>query len=347
MITEQEAIRDFISVQNADGEQPTTVQIIVKHKPDFQPMVSVIMPVYNVEKYLEQCLQTLCAQSLHEIEIICIDDGSVDNSMQILQAYASQDKRITILKQQNSGAGIARNAGIAAASGKYLSFLDSDDFFEADMLEKAVKEAEKQKCDIVIFNSFNFDEQTQSEQPSYPYNETYIKNSPWPPARFPDKLYFIAPPAPWNKLFRRELIMNKNIRFENLSSCNDITFVNTALSVAGKISVINNCLIHYRRNTCTNISANREKHAENILYAFKKLQQNLKKHGLFKTFNTIFYKQLQVRADGETKKCSEQAKKDFLSLQYTLFPETAPQHKQKRRKPGIFNRLIKIFIRFQ
>lgn len=90
--------------------------------------VSVIIPVYNVEKYLEECLDSIINQTLKEIEIICIDDGSTDSSLNVLENYKKKDKRIIVLQQQNLGAGAARNKGLDLARGKYLSFLDADDF---------------------------------------------------------------------------------------------------------------------------------------------------------------------------------------------------------------------------
>ena len=97
--------------------------------------VSVIMPVYNVEKYLRQSLDSVLAQTLSEIEIICVDDGSTDGSYDILEEYAAKDQRITVLKQQNQYAGVARNHGLEKAGGKYVVFWDSDDFFEKNALQ--------------------------------------------------------------------------------------------------------------------------------------------------------------------------------------------------------------------
>ena len=97
--------------------------------------VSVILPVYNAGKYLHQCMDSIVNQTLKDIEIICVDDGSSDNSLEILRQYAEKDERVKVIAQANGGAGAARNNGLRAATGEYLSFLDSDDFFELDMLE--------------------------------------------------------------------------------------------------------------------------------------------------------------------------------------------------------------------
>ena len=101
------------------------------------PKISVIIPVYNVEKYLSRCLDSVCSQTFNDIEIICINDCSPDNSAEILQEYAEKDKRIRIInKEKNGGLSAARNSGFAVATGEYIYFLDSDDWIELDFLEK-------------------------------------------------------------------------------------------------------------------------------------------------------------------------------------------------------------------
>ena len=114
-----------------------------------QPKISIIIPVYNTEKYLHECLNSVVSQTIKDIEIICIDDGSTDNSYQILQEYAEKDSRFVILQQENKGAGAARNKGIEIAKGEFLVFLDSDDYYlDTDVLESLYESA--QKNDVLI-----------------------------------------------------------------------------------------------------------------------------------------------------------------------------------------------------
>ena len=113
-----------------------------------QPKVSVILPVYNEEKYLRQCMDSIINQSLKDIEIICVDDGSTDSSLSILREYEKTDKRIEVISVENENAGAARNKGIVVATGKYLYFPDSDDYCELTLLEDAYKEAEDKNADI-------------------------------------------------------------------------------------------------------------------------------------------------------------------------------------------------------
>lgn len=126
--------------------------------------VSVILPVYNTEKYLPECLDSLLNQTLKDIEIICINDGSTDNSLEILQEYQANDQRIRILNQENQGAAIARNKGIQMAEGEYLSFLDADDFFDENMLKWSYEKAQKTNSDICIYGSYLYDNLTKKEK---------------------------------------------------------------------------------------------------------------------------------------------------------------------------------------
>ena len=105
--------------------------------------VSIIVPVYNVEKYLKRCLDSITNQTLKELEIICINDGSTDNSLKILKQYAHKDKRISIINKQNEGLSVARNTGMEAASGEYIGFVDSDDWIDLDFYKKLYTTAKK------------------------------------------------------------------------------------------------------------------------------------------------------------------------------------------------------------
>ena len=136
MITDTKKTLKTIMVKNADGEPDTTATILVQNQINYVPKVSVIIPIYNVETYLPQCLDSIINQTLKEIEIICVDDGSTDKSLDILKEYAKKDKRVAIITQKNLHAGVARNAGLSQAKGEYISFLDSDDFCEPEMFEK-------------------------------------------------------------------------------------------------------------------------------------------------------------------------------------------------------------------
>ena len=141
-----------IVVKNAEGDPDTKATILIKNKIDYIPKVSVIIPVYNTEKYLRECLDSVINQSLKEIEIICVNDGSTDNSLEILKEYAAKDNRITVLTQENLYAGVARNAGMMVASGEYYHFLDSDDMVFKNCYNEIYEYSKNNNLEICIFD---------------------------------------------------------------------------------------------------------------------------------------------------------------------------------------------------
>jgi len=110
--------------------------------------VSIVLTVYNAESYIEGCLDMITGQTLRNIQIICVDDGSTDNSSQIIEQYAQKDDRIVLIREKNAGAGAARNRGMQEATGKYILFLDCDDFYEPEMVEKAFRRAEEEQAEL-------------------------------------------------------------------------------------------------------------------------------------------------------------------------------------------------------
>ena len=138
-----------------------------------QPKISVIIPVYNVEKYLGECLDSILAQTFQDFEIICVDDGSTDRSLDILQEYKRKDDRFVIFQQRHAGAGAARNHGLKLAEGKYIQFLDSDDYFEPTLLEELYTRAEKFGSDLTVCSSRKVDDEgniTETGSPNFPIN---------------------------------------------------------------------------------------------------------------------------------------------------------------------------------
>ncbi len=236
----------IIDIKNSAGNPDTRAQIVMENKIDYEPKVSVIIPVYNVEDYLRECLDSVVNQTLREIEIICVDDGSTDKSLDILLEYAEKDNRITVLKQENLYAGVARNAGLAVARGEYLSFLDSDDFFELNMLEEMYKKAKKDGSDIVVCNAFKVVDGELQE--GIFVREKNIKNDifscyeEYPASHIFQTIYGF----PWNKLFSHSLINDYKIHFSSINHHNDTSFVMSSLVAAKQISYIPAKYIYYR-----------------------------------------------------------------------------------------------------
>ena len=226
-----------------------------------QPVVSVIVPVYNVEKYLEQCLDSILNQSLDNIEVICVDDGSTDNSPDILKRYAEKDQRIHIVYQENAGAGAARNRGMQYASGRYLSFLDSDDFFEKTMLEKAVEKIEEDQADFVVFRCDQYlNDRKEFKKVRYTLKEQtlppYVPFNIW---QITSNVFRTFVGWAWDKLYSRDFVMRNQLFFQEQRTSNDMLFVFTALVLAKKITYLDEILAHQRRNDAGSLSNTREK----------------------------------------------------------------------------------------
>lgn len=220
------------------------------------PLVSVVIPVYNVEDYLRECLESVLSQTLRDIEIICVDDGSTDDSPDILQEYAESDERISIYTKENEGVGgaSARNLGLSKAVGKYVSILDSDDFFDLSMLEKAVIRAEETNADIVIFGGYEYDEKTHAKRKiNGILNECVIPNREvFSRKDCSDDIFQITQGMAWNKLFRRSFLNRYGIKFQKIKFSDDAFFTFSHLALAERISVLREPLINYRFNSGRN-----------------------------------------------------------------------------------------------
>jgi len=235
--------------------------------------VSIIIPVYNAAKYLRQCLDSLINQTFKEIEIICVNDGSTDNSLDIIKEYMKFDERIIVIDQYNQGAAVARNTGLDVAKGEYLHFLDSDDWLELNAIEILYKKAKTDDLDILNFYRRCYDITTNQKYIDFFFDKNQISDV-YSAKCVPDILFKTGTSAVYNKLYKHSFIKDKKIRFQNLETCNDIYFAYYALALASKISIIDKPLITYRIHA-TNMSATRGTHWNCIFKAYEKLMKDL------------------------------------------------------------------------
>ena len=254
------------------------------------PKVSVIVPVHNAEKYLEQCLNSILGQTLKDIEVICVNDKSTDGSAAILDSYAANEPRLQVLQSPGLGAGAARNIGLESAQGKYLSFLDADDFFEPDMLESAVAKAEEDQSDIVVYGSWLYDTMRQANrQAKWMLNtECLPEGRPFAPSEIADCLFNVFGNYTWNKLFRTSLVREKGVLFQEISRTNDLFFTCTALTQADLISVIDKIFVHYRVATQTSLQSTNDRDPLSFLKAFDALHVFLEFNDLLPQYEESF-----------------------------------------------------------
>lgn len=198
--------------------------------------ISIIVPIFNAEKYINKCIDSLLNQTKKELEIILVNDGSTDNTENIIKNY--KDKRIKYYKNKNQGIGKSRNFGITKATGKYIMFIDSDDYIEDNACELLFEKAEKDNLDIVICDFYReFDNGTKTKDITPSFNNTTLRKTP--------ELIYKVNLSPWNKLYKTALIKNNNIFFNEDYKYEDTPFVFISLDKAKKIGKVNQCLNHY------------------------------------------------------------------------------------------------------
>jgi len=206
------------------------------------PEISILIPVYNVEEYLSQCLDSILNQTFKDFECICVNDGSTDNSLSILQEYASKDNRIKIINQKNKGVSATRNVCLENSSGKYIAFVDSDDWITDNYLEILYNELERLQYDIAICN----------HQLYYPEDNKFISFASKivmneETANFNKFVCGYNFGAVWAKLYRRQFIKKNKLFFLENVVMEDYIFSITAYLLTNKIISIKNNLYFYRR----------------------------------------------------------------------------------------------------
>jgi glycosyltransferase involved in cell wall biosynthesis len=250
--------------------------------------VSVIIPVYNGEAFLRSCLESVASQTLKNLEIICVDDSSTDGSLKILREFEAADARVRVVTQEHEGAGAARNRGMSLASGKYLAFLDADDYFESDMLKTMFINAERCVSDIVICRTSTF-----SDSAPQPVFDTYSvrgldAGKVYSPLDLQEKAFHYCVGWPWDKLFRRSFILEHELRFQHLMSSNDAYFVYMALLLAKSISFVDKYLVYHRVGNPESIENRRDSTWENAFSAIYAIEQGLRWKNLYEQYKGAF-----------------------------------------------------------
>lgn len=241
--------------------------------------VSVIIPVYNAERYLRQCLDSVCAQTLKEIEIICVDDGSKDSCGDILEEYAAKDSRVHVLHQQNQYAGVARNNGMKYANGAYLMFWDADDFFEPEALECMYKRSIEVDADVCLCGGNNYYTETNTcVHADALLNLKYVPESDiFNYEMLGDDFFRFTTLAIWNKMVRREFLLENDIEFQALKNANDVYFTTVVLYLAKRITVVDKYLVNYRKLDEASLTFSASKSAFSIIDAWTSAYERIKK----------------------------------------------------------------------
>ena len=218
------------------------------------PIVSIIVPVYNAEQYLTKCVDSILHQNLNNIELILVDDGSQDQSPALCDAYASQDKRVRVVHQENAGAAAARNHGMELAQGTYIAFVDSDDWIDPDMYKTMVETAERDGSELVICDcKKEFDAESQlytHELRGGYFDRTAMEKEYFPQLLMPDNMEYPVTISNWLLLIRREVIVKNQLAFpEGMRFSEDLLFGSEVGYYAQSMTYLRGYApYHYRQN---------------------------------------------------------------------------------------------------
>lgn len=254
------------------------------------PKVSVIIPIWNAEKYLPECLDKICRQTLSDIEIICVDDGSNDRTGEILARAKAMDSRIKVLWQENAGAGAARNAGMDVATGEYICFFDPDDWCDLDTLEVYYNKCVLCNADLLIAPLTKFDSTTGADLgvmkfPKFlaPYQSGTGVLSP---EEMGSNVFTAGGNGPCNKLFRRAVATDNAIRFQPLRRTNDLYFVKIFIANSQRIAFSDRACYHYRKGISS--ATTRDKLSDSFCSALEAVHDRLVADGMFQKFASAF-----------------------------------------------------------
>lgn len=239
------------------------------------PIVSVIIPAYNAADYIEQTLNSVCSQTLEDIEVIVVDDGSTDETRAIVSSFVERDRRVTLIEQANQFAGIARNNGMDKASGDYLYFLDADDYIEPDALENMLGAIRETGADIAIARSEGFDNQSSDKWLIGGVLENIPCNRLVTQREYAAHLFSSFIGWPWDKLFRKSFIDKTGLRFQALRTTNDALFVFGALAMASGVVGVDSVLFHHRSNNKISLEGTRTRSWGNAIAAMESIHELL------------------------------------------------------------------------
>lgn len=310
--------------------------------------ISIVVPVYNVEKYLKQCLDSILAQTFQEFEVVCVDDGSSDCSLEILQEYAIKDNRINILQQRHAGAYQARNLGLKTARGKYIQFLDSDDYFEQNLLEEMYKHAELFNAEITICSSRKIDENgdiIETNSPNFPINIDKIPmKQVFNKKDFKEDIFCLLTPIIWNKLYLKEFLEKNFLQFPSLPIYEDIAFAHSTIASANRIIAFNQELVNYRCNRAGSLASKRSQHTIEAVKSCLCFRDYLISKNLFEELKIAYNKMFINNLRAEISYCNDEEYSQFLGEFKNLLGDNWREYQQDLRKDYITPEYLKRFI---
>ena len=311
---------------------------------------SVILPVYNVAPFLEECLQSLINQSYSNLEILCVNDGSPDNSLEILQKYAALDARIKVFDRENQGSGRSRNFGIEQSSGDYLSFIDPDDWIDRDMYKKLYDFIVEKSPDVVEFFYKNYYDATgevssgrhvQAIADRCGIDMSVRDSYSWRDCK--NVLCKFQSPC-WNKVYKRSFILENKIEFSDHPTGQDIAFWHGVLFFAEKIDILHGDLYFYRIRQGSAVTSLKKK---NLIYLFDQIDRTaatLERAGVRQELQKEFVAyRMRLVYDADKKSAPEY--RDAIARQAKKYLSTGDYFKFQLKKN--INRFCRTVFNFQ
>ncbi len=287
------------------------------------PAASVVVPVYNAERWLPESIPDLLGQTLRDVEFIFVDDGSTDGSVRLLEEAAARDPRVRVLRQRRMFAGCARNAGLDAARGKWFIALDADDRFEPTLLYEAVQRGEETGAEVVVFDA---DRLVMPEAETVP-DPSLSRSGKLPGTAFQpgeDVFDLFRVTATWNKLYRMDFLKTGNHRYQETYECNDIRFTLFTLASAKTAAALPRTLLHYRTGLEDSVQSNKEGHPFDVFSAYSSLRDLLEAKGLWPAFRRIYLTRAAISLLGgriSGFKSMETAEKYIKRLKFSALAE--------------------------
>lgn len=290
--------------------------------------LSVIIPVYNIEKYLKNCLDSILQQNFSDYEIICVNDGSADNSLSVLKNYERDN--FIIIDKNNEGQGVARNTGLLKARGEYIWFVDGDDWLEPNCLSEMIKKIKDE--DIIVFGGMSCYENSDGtikkqigaysidKLPEKYFNKTFsaddIKSD-----------IFKFPSTAWSKLYKREFLINNNIKFQNLKVGEDQIFFFHSMITAKKISIYKKHCYCYRKNRKGSSMTTKNKQDLTPIYVFYAIENLLKDLDKLKTYQYVFINRYFSKATSWLGKYRKDIKEEYYAEYLKLLEHIKDNYK--------------------
>ncbi len=300
--------------------------------------VSLIIPVYNTEKYLEACLESVVNQTLRELEIILINDGSTDSSLRIMEKYKSRyPDRIQLLSKENGGQATARNMAITLCHGEYIGFVDSDDYIEPAMYEEMYKKAVETGADYVECDYVNVKINNHGQQERIADYGSRVRE-------YTDKKDMFIDPmvAPWNKIYKRELIQNSGVVFPEGLIYEDTSFCLKAISLVDKPAFVpEKFVVHFFRGTST-MNANKSHRVADILDVLKDVITYYQKQGIYEEYrDELEYIIVKILLCSSLKRIAQipdrKLRKQFCRDTWNMIQEFYPDYKHNKYLQGRSN----------